>query len=93
MVFGNNLNQIYNSKWNKGYGLCSLSGLFIGVVSFVIDVANVLTHASTHALITLCMVGHYSNWDIANSKNIITYWALLIGMAPHGSECQNRRAR
>ena len=68
MVFGNNLNQIYNSKWIERYGLCSLSGLFIVVASFVIDVAYVLTHASAPAMITLCMVGPYSNWDIANSK-------------------------
>ena len=68
MVFGNNLNQMYNSKWNQRYGLGSLSGLFSVVASFAIAVAYVMTHASTPTLITLCMVGPYSNWDIANSK-------------------------
>ena len=89
MVFGNNINRIYNCKWGERYGLCSLSVLLSVLVSFVIYEEYVLTHASTPALITLCMVGAYSNWNIANSEKIVTHWALLIGMAPKGPECQN----
>ena len=73
MVLGNNINQIHNHKWNERYGLCSLSGLFSVVVSFVVDVAYVLKHASTPCANYTMYGGPLFKLERREFKKVITY--------------------